>query len=252
MTNRMVTIRTINLKDTNVFLLPCNDGYLLIDTSRPGTYPQFLGAIKDLGIAVGDIRYLFLTHHHWDHVGFINELVNDPKSDVKVVLHEKELPFLSHERMSNLRGRNRGLKLVLWYVHNVMKTCYEPYFPKSDDVIIRTTEYSMNDIGIDGLALHTPGCSEGSISLILETGDSFVGDVAMKRRRLFLSYPAPSYIEDLQQIHDSWRNLIRHGAQVIHPSHGSSFPVDRLHKELEKHEWKGYFSDVILYMYDEI
>jgi glyoxylase-like metal-dependent hydrolase (beta-lactamase superfamily II) len=130
-TNRMVTIRTINLKDTNVFLLPCNDGYLLIDTSRPGTYPQFLGAIKDLGIAVGDIRYLFLTHHHWDHVGFINELVNDPKSDVKVVLHEKELPFLSHERMSNLRGRNRGLKLVLWYVHNVMKTCYEPYFPKS-------------------------------------------------------------------------------------------------------------------------
>ena len=40
-------------------------------------------------------------------------------------------------------------------------------------------ELSLRDHGIPGTVLHTPGHSPGSLSVVLDTGEAFVGDLAM-------------------------------------------------------------------------
>ncbi|MBW6465248.1 MAG: MBL fold metallo-hydrolase [Brevefilum sp.] len=42
--------------------------------------------MKKLGISVKKIRFLFLTHHHDDHAGFLNDLIRD--SDAMPIAHE--------------------------------------------------------------------------------------------------------------------------------------------------------------------
>ena len=63
------------------FLLEISDknenkekSYLLVDTQLKNFYKAFRRKLKRKGIDVSQIKYLFITHHHSDHVGFIAKL----------------------------------------------------------------------------------------------------------------------------------------------------------------------------------
>jgi glyoxylase-like metal-dependent hydrolase (beta-lactamase superfamily II) len=55
--------------------------------------------------------------------------------------------------------------------------------------------------------IHTPGHSSGSVSVLLETGDVFVGDLAMNGLPLRLGPGLPIFAEDLQKVKESWKML---------------------------------------------
>jgi glyoxylase-like metal-dependent hydrolase (beta-lactamase superfamily II) len=40
-------------------------------------------------------------------------------------------------------------------------------------------DYSLANMGIPGRVIHTPGHTAGSVSLLLDTGEVFAGDMAM-------------------------------------------------------------------------
>jgi glyoxylase-like metal-dependent hydrolase (beta-lactamase superfamily II) len=63
----------------------------MIDTNMPGTYDRFLVKLGGLGIDLADIKYLLLTHHHDDHVGFAADLLHD--TDARVIVHERAIPI---------------------------------------------------------------------------------------------------------------------------------------------------------------
>jgi len=51
--------------------------------------------------------------------------------------------------------------------------------PATEVDIVVEEEFDLDPIGVPGKILHTPGHSRGSLSLVLDTGDAFVGDLAM-------------------------------------------------------------------------
>ncbi|HPS27486.1 MAG TPA: MBL fold metallo-hydrolase, partial [Bacteroidales bacterium] len=53
---------TLSLGITKCFLIPCESGYLLIDTSTRNTYKKFKKELKKLAVKVSQIKYVFLTH----------------------------------------------------------------------------------------------------------------------------------------------------------------------------------------------
>lgn len=55
----------------NVYLVPEDDGFTLIDAGLPGMAPAILGAAERAG---RPLRRLLLTHAHPDHVGSLDEL----------------------------------------------------------------------------------------------------------------------------------------------------------------------------------
>lgn len=68
-------IQNLGGRIVNNWLYRYADGYVLIDTGYENGYKHFCKQLKKKGIAPQDIHYLFLTHAHDDHAGFLNELL---------------------------------------------------------------------------------------------------------------------------------------------------------------------------------
>lgn len=74
----------------NVHLIELEDGYLMVDAGH-GT-PQCLEALEaglaQHGIDWNEIRTLFLTHAHPDHIGLVSQILE--KTGARVMMHPRE------------------------------------------------------------------------------------------------------------------------------------------------------------------
>jgi glyoxylase-like metal-dependent hydrolase (beta-lactamase superfamily II) len=98
--------------------------------------------------------------------------------------------------------------------------------PASVDVVLGDKGLSLAEYGIPGRIFHTPGHSLGSLSVLLDTGDAFVGDLAMNEFPLRRSPGLPIFAEDLQKVRESWRLLLNEGAKTVYASHGKPFSAE--------------------------
>ena len=58
----------------NVLLLENDDGWTLVDTGAEGEAARIRDALKALGSGPEDLKRIFLTHHHGDHIGGLEGL----------------------------------------------------------------------------------------------------------------------------------------------------------------------------------
>ena len=100
------------------------------------------------------------------------------------------------------------------------------------DIVLEDREFPLSGYGIPGRILPTPGHSRGSVSVLLETGDAFVGDLAMNAFPLCLRPGLPIFAEDIQKVRESWKRLLDEGAKTVYPAHGNPFPADVIRKAL--------------------
>ncbi len=222
-------IRGIKLGWTRCYLLPCTSGYLLIDTDYSKYCRRFTRKLSALGIALAEIKYLLLTHHHDDHAGFAAELVRS--TGCHVIAH-----YLAARPLS--RGRSEGTDnpvnwrcratLALYTLLHAEYT-FPPLVLSGRDIVIEgDDEGVLKGIGIDGVILHTPGHTEDSISVLLSDGSAFVGDAAMNFLRWTGMRHRPIVVENIETVYESWRKLRQRGARVIYPSHGKPFSATEL------------------------
>jgi glyoxylase-like metal-dependent hydrolase (beta-lactamase superfamily II) len=100
------------------------------------------------------------------------------------------------------------------------------------DIVIGDEGLSLDEYGVSGKVVYTPGHSSGSVSVLLETGDAFVGDMAMNMFPLRLSPGLPIFAEDLGKVKESWKLLLDQGAKMIYPVHGKPFSADIIRNAL--------------------
>ena len=108
------------------------------------------------------------------------------------------------------------------------------HVPSTDvDVVLGDEEWSLGQYGIHGKVIPTPGHSSGSVSIVLERGDVFVGDLAMNKFPLRLSPGLPIFAEDCSSLKSSWQMLLDYGAKTIYPAHGKPFSADIIRRALK-------------------
>ena len=145
--------------NTNTFFIPGKNGGMLFDTDYAGTLPVFYKAIKQTGIAVKDIKYVLASHYHPDHIGLIGELM---EQGVKLLILDVQKDFIQSSD----------------YIFARDKISYSPIDETQAAVISCEGSRSfLLRLGIQGEIIRTPSHSEDSISLILDNGDCFVGDL---------------------------------------------------------------------------
>ena len=93
---------------------------------------------------------------------------------------------------------------------------------------------SLAEYGIPGRVIYTPGHSPGHVSIVLDSGEAFVGDMAMNAWFLRLTPGLPVLADDINQVVASWRKIIGQVKQV-YPAHGSDFPVSVMHQEITRY-----------------
>jgi glyoxylase-like metal-dependent hydrolase (beta-lactamase superfamily II) len=91
---------------------------------------------------------------------------------------------------------------------------------------------SLDDFGIPGKILYTPGHTYGSVSVVLESGEAFVGCLAQNRAPFVFRPKLPIYAKDLELLKESWIKVLNHGAKIIYPGHGKPFPIEKITKYL--------------------
>ena len=146
--------------NTNTFLVPGQNGYLLVDTDYAGTLPAFYKALKATGIQVKDISFVLATHYHPDHMGLIPELM---KQGVRLLLMDTQTKDVHFS--DQIFSREKALRFV-------------PIDESEAKVIsCRNSRAFLAHIGIAGEIISTPSHSRDSVSIVLDDGDCLVGDL---------------------------------------------------------------------------
>jgi hydroxyacylglutathione hydrolase len=205
-------------------------GTIMIDGGAPKKLKEFSKAIEEISIKPDDIKLMIMTHGHWDHIGSAKEIKEF--TGAEIAMHEKEKEWLE-----------KGLKplppgVTLW--GNIFKGIMGMFMPlvkipvTGVDVVLGDEGLSLEEYGISGKVIYTPGHSPGSISVFLETGDVFVGDMAMNKFPLRFGPGMPIFAEDIGKLRRSWNLLLDSGAKTIYPAHGGPFSVDTIRKALSR------------------
>jgi len=204
------------------------EGTILIDGGAPKQARNFMKGIENLSIKPEDIQLIVITHGHWDHIGSAKEIKEI--TGAKIALHRNEKDWLE-----------KSLKplppaVTLWgHIFAKIMAIFVPliHVPAADvDVVLGDEELSLADYGIPGRIIPTPGHSMGSVSVLLETGDAFVGDLAMNGFPLRIGPGLPIFAEDLQKVKKSWQLLLERGAVTVYPAHGKPFSADAIRRAL--------------------
>lgn len=113
----------------------------------------------------------------------------------------------------------------------LMKLAPERNIPGTPvDIVLTEDGLDLSSYGLAGRIVHTPGHTSGSVSVVLENGAAFVGDLAMSAKFLRLTPGLPIFGDDIATIHQSWQALLDFGAETIYPAHGPVFSADVFRK----------------------
>ncbi len=100
------------------------------------------------------------------------------------------------------------------------------------NMVLDDEEFSLTEYGIPGKIIYTPGHSRGSVSILLESGDAFVGDLAMSGFPLRFTPGLPILADDITEVRRSWEVLLDKGAKTVYPAHGKPFSADIIRNAL--------------------
>ena len=223
----VLTIHPIALGVTNCYIIR-HKGIILIDSGVPKKAGSFKKALDKLNISADEIQLILITHAHWDHIGsakMIKELTG-----AKLALHDNEKEWLEKPAIHVPPGVSRWGRTFSKIMSLLTKNM--KIQSTKVDITLTDTNFPLADWGIPGEIIYTPGHSPGSVSLLLDSGDAFVGDLAMNAFPMRFSPGLPIFADSLETVKESWRLLLNRGAKVIYPAHGKPFSAEVLRKIL--------------------
>jgi hydroxyacylglutathione hydrolase len=223
-----VNIHPIPIGPVNSYVVQ-DEGVILIDCGAPDKADDFVKGVERASIKPEEIRLIVVTHGHWDHIGSavrIKDMTGAP-----IAAHQREKGYLQKSSEPPPPPAVTAWGRIL--VKLIAMSAASAEFPATDvDIVLEDDGLSLAEYGIPGRVIYTPGHTPGSVSVLLETGDAFVGDLAMNGLPLRLGPGLPIFAENVQQVKESWKTLLDQGAQMVYPGHGKPFPANVMRKAL--------------------
>ena len=223
----IVDIITIPLGFVQCYVLK-GEGIVAVDSGAPGKGSLFARTLEAKGIRLQDLNLVILTHGHWDHIGSAAELTS--LTGAPLALHKAEASWLENSIKPLSPGINTWGRIL-----NMLQTPYLSFIkipPSKVEIEIEDDGMPLEDYGLPGRVVHTPGHSSGSVSVVLDSGEAFVGDLAINKFPICVTPSLPIFADDQSALIDSWHKLIRLGVSKVYPAHGKPFPISVIEKQL--------------------
>ncbi len=209
------------------YLLETPQGIIAIDTGYPGGAGKFRTRFENRW-PLSNLKYIFLTHHHDDHAGFLGDLLE--MTDAKVILHPLAVEALAAGKSNEPPGAGYSSALASLF-GKIKKDFSYPPVQIGDRAILahNENEQVFESMGLPIRILFLPGHTADSIGLFLpETGQLFCGDAAMNAVISVARHTI--WIEDAAEFGRSWDKMLALNPTKIYPSHGTPFLPEDLVK----------------------
>jgi glyoxylase-like metal-dependent hydrolase (beta-lactamase superfamily II) len=228
----------------NVYLI-FGEKLTLIDAGRKlgKSWTEFKGALRKEGLLVRDIEQVILTHHHGDHIGLLDYILED--HPVPVYAHGNCRPFLLQDRTFFKNSREFFENFYKEFGLPEEKACRLAAFKDRDEsrrrIIHIERELQDGDIitGLKGWqVVETKGHAQSHISLynseerILMCGDHLIGHLPAG---VFLEAPHDTGEErskPLIQYIESLRKLLKLSVDITLSGHGE--PIEHLSRKIHE------------------
>lgn len=226
-TRKGTQIRQVLNKSSNSYLIITNDFQVLVDTGKASAYDKLYNDLETLSDSERPLKYLFLTHSHYDHCQNATKLKD--KYQCKIWLSKKEEDFAKNGFTPLPKGTNLFSKWISLLGQNLPEKLFSyPVF--SPDVLIKED----GNLESEGLKIIlSPGHTNGSISLIIDEEIAIVGDALFG---IFKNSVMPPFANDQKMMKQSWEKLLNTGARIFLPGHGKEIKRKLLQKELIKYQ----------------
>lgn len=188
-----MTIVNVGYRSTNYYVLSAGRSRFLVDLGWPGLLGPLLANLERKGIPLVEITHGFATHYHPDHAGLAEELKH---RGMTLVVTPEQVGFVA-EMKQWTKPQDHYVDITL--------------DERTRVVLLNESRALLKSLGFDGELVHTPGHSDDSVSLLLDDGSVFTGD---------LTAPGFATEDDIEVVTRSWQTLRDRGATMVYPGHG--------------------------------
>lgn len=192
-----ISIVNVGYRSTNFWVLSAGRSRLLVDLGWPGMFGALEAELKRKDIPLTEITHGFATHYHMDHAGCAQDMKNRGMRLIVAPEQVAAIPLMK----GDIKPEQGYIEIML-----------------HDNAIVPIGESRafLASLGFGGQLVHTPGHSDDSVSLLLDSGDVFTGD---------LTHPAFMTEETAESVTASWVRLRALGATTVHAGHGPVRPM---------------------------
>jgi glyoxylase-like metal-dependent hydrolase (beta-lactamase superfamily II) len=213
----------------------------MIDSGPPqATVESMVAALKPVGIALENIKYVLHTHGHIDHIG--GDTLFRESCPAKIMIHREDALFLENRALSFDRSYTPGKRNVEFhrkrFLSEIGPNLTVDHYLEDGEVIDLGHGVRLRVIHLSG---HTPGsCGfywerEG----VLVCGDSIPG-LSMRGGFLPIIEDLPAYIKTIEKVKQLPLNKLILG----HPYRGRRLGPSLVHKGDDIEEYLRDASDV--------
>lgn len=225
----------VPLPQTNCYLLPGKNGWLLVDCGSPGDEAALLSALRRANVPLSAVRWLFLTHHHRDHCGLLSWILAQNPA-VRIIASAKCMAYVETGRNHHPAGEqyaSAGLRLAFGLYGRCggqLDGTYSACRARAGDVLLQDAFGALPDaVGIAGRVLLTPGHTEDSATLIVGE-NAFAGDAARNLLNGLGAPRQPVLLYDRAACFASWERIVSTGVRRVCPGHGRCFRAELLRR----------------------
>jgi endoribonuclease LACTB2 len=183
-------IINVGYRSVNCYLLITEKAKLLIDVGWPGGMAELKSSMAREGYAVKDVTHVLVTHYHMDHGAIAQEMKT--KGAKLIVLENQK---------AHLNDQKRFIKSPQVY--------HEISLDGNLDLAFKDSRNFLKTLSLDGEIIPTPGHGPDHVTLVLDTGIAFTGDLPPENA----SPPGSDAFRDWQRMHAM-------GVKRLYPAHG--------------------------------
>jgi ribonuclease/clavin/mitogillin len=154
-------ILNVGYRSVNCYLLITEKTKLLLDVGWPGGMQELKWIMSSNGLSVKDVTHVLITHYHIDH-GAIAQEMKDKGAKLIVMETQRE----------HLNTQKKFIKPPLVF-HEIKKE-------DNIQVAFEKSRGFLKTLGIDGEIISTPSHSQDHVTLVLDEGIAFTGDLPLE------------------------------------------------------------------------
>jgi glyoxylase-like metal-dependent hydrolase (beta-lactamase superfamily II) len=200
------------------YLIETPDSLFLVDSGFRWFEGLVTRKVRSIGRSMSELNLAILTHPHIDHIGSIPALLE--RTSFEVAAHPASRAALASGGRSYSPPTQVWTRAVQWLATSALPLLRLPGIVPS---VVPVDGERLDRFGLAGALHFTPGHSPWCVTLLLDDGTAFAGDLIIGAGHMTTRVSPPAMSSDPVAALASMRKLLAAGAKRFMPAHGRAF-----------------------------